>query len=346
MKVVAVASFVMLASVAADARAQVAQGAQNGVLEPKEWTVPWERTRPRDPIMDQAGRVWFVGQTGNYVAYLDPKSGEFKRYQIDDGTNPHNVVVDQQGGVWYTGNRNGRIVKLNPETGELKNFMMPDSTVRDPHTLIFDKNGIGWFSAQQSQRIGRLDPKTGEIKLWRPPGEGRTNPYGVVVDQDGRPYFNLWQTNKIATIDPRTLEYKEFTHPDPRMRARRIAITSDGQIWFADYRGFLNHLDPKTGKFEEFPLPSGPAAQPYAHAQDDKDRIWIAETGVQPNKMVAFDTRTRSWVANFPVLSNGAARNTIRHMTFNRTTRELWFGTDAGTIGHVKVPVEMNKVVP
>jgi virginiamycin B lyase len=320
--------------------------AQDAPLEPKEWTVPWERTRPRDPIMDRTGRVWFVGQTGNYIAYLEPKSGEFKRYQIADGTNPHNIVTDPDGGVWFTGNRNSRIVKLDPQTGELKNFMMPDTTVRDPHTLIFDKNGIGWFTAQQSQRIGRLDPKTGEIKLWRPPGEGRTNPYGVVIDQDNRPYFNLWQTNKIATIDPKTLEYKEFVHPDPRMRARRIAITSDGQIWFGDYRGILNHLDPKTGKFEEFPLPSGAASMPYAHTQDDKDRIWIVETGVQPNRLVAFDTKARTFVANLPVLSNGAERNTIRHMTFNRATREIWFGTDAGTIGAIKVPTEMRKLTP
>lgn len=320
--------------------------AQDNALEPKEWTVPWQQTRPRDPYMDPSGRVWFVGQVGNYVAYLEPKSGEFKRYQIAEGTNPHNIVVDERGGVWFTGNRNGRIVQLDPVTGELKNYMMPDSTVRDPHTMIWGNDGVAWFTAQQSQRIGRLDRKTGEIRLWRPPGEGRTNPYGVVLDHNGQPWFNLWATNKIATIDPKTLEYREYTHPDPRMRARRIAVTSGGQIWFGDYRGMLNHFDPKTGKFEEFPMPSGATAQPYAHAQDDQDRIWIVETGVQPNRLVAFDTRTRAWVANIPVTSNGATRNTIRHMTYNRSTRELWFGTDAGTIGHIKVPKELNKVVP
>ena len=57
--------------------------AQDNQLEPKEWTVPWERTRPRDPIMDQAGRVWFVGQVGNYVAYLDPKSGNSSVFTLD-----------------------------------------------------------------------------------------------------------------------------------------------------------------------------------------------------------------------------------------------------------------------
>lgn len=320
---------------------------QDGTLEPKEWTVPWENTRPRDPVMDQTGKVWFVGQSGNYIAYLDPKSGEFKRYEIEVGTNPHNIVTDPAGGIWFTGNRNGRLVKLDPATGELKNFMMPDSTVRDPHTLLFSSDGIGWFTAQQSQRIGRIDPKTGEIKLWRPPGEGRNNPYGVAIDAEGRPYFNLWATNKIATIDPKTLEYKEYVHPDSRMRARRMAVTSDGHVWFADYRGKLNHLDPKTGTFEEFPLPSGAAAQPYAQTRDDRDRVWIVETGVSPNRLVAFDTKSRQWVANTTIPSlTSRGRNTVRHMTFNRSTREIWFGTDAGTIGHVKVPQEMKAAVP
>src|SRR6058998_1277694 len=93
--------------------------AQDNSLAPKEWTVPWERTRPRDPIMDQSGRVWFVGQVGNYVAYLDSKTGEFKRYQIEDGTMPHNINLDERGGVWFTGNRNGKLYSIDPATGRL-----------------------------------------------------------------------------------------------------------------------------------------------------------------------------------------------------------------------------------
>src|SRR5688500_12126423 len=89
--------------------------------EPKLYSTPWDGTRPRDPYADQKGNVWFVGQQGNYIARLDPKTGEFKRYTVDEGTHPHNLVVDKQGQVWFTGNRNGRIVKLDPATGKLTN---------------------------------------------------------------------------------------------------------------------------------------------------------------------------------------------------------------------------------
>ena len=84
------------------------------------------RTRPRDPFADQKGNVWFVGQVGNYIGRLDPKTGEFKRYEIEAGTHPHNLVVDAKGTVWFTGNANGRIVRLDPATGKLTTYMMPD----------------------------------------------------------------------------------------------------------------------------------------------------------------------------------------------------------------------------
>jgi len=124
-------------------------------------------------------------------------------------------------------------------------------------------------------------------------------------------------------------------------------VTSDDQVWYGDYsRGYLGHLDPKTGAVEEFPMPSGATSLPYAMAVDDKDRLWLVEVGVQPNKLVAFDPKSRSWVASIPIMSNGAATNTIRHMTFDRATRQIWFGTDAGTIGQIKVPAEIRKLVP
>ena len=93
-----------------------------------EWKVPWEQTRPRDPYVDQQNRVWFVGQTGNYIAVLDPKIGQFHQFQLDPGTGPHNLIVDKQGSVWYAGNRAAHIGKLDPATGNITKYPMPNST--------------------------------------------------------------------------------------------------------------------------------------------------------------------------------------------------------------------------
>jgi virginiamycin B lyase len=306
--------------------------------DPKEWEVPFgARTRPRDPYADAEGRVWFVGQGGNYIAYLDSRTGDFKRFEIDSGTHPHNLVVEK-GTVWFTGNRNNRLVSLDPKTGKLTTYMIPDSSVRDPHTMIFDpKSGVAWFTAQQSGAVGRFDPKTKEFRLFRT--EAKSRPYGIVIDSKGRPWFDLFGTNKIATIDPKTFEVKEYVIPAERARPRRIAITSDDQIYWGDYtRGFLGHLDPKTGKITEYPLPAGTASLPYAMTTDDRDHIWVAQTGgaERPASLVAFDPKSKSFVAEIPV--GKPTNNTIRHMTFDKATRLIWFGTDQGAIGRIKVP--------
>lgn len=319
--------------------------AGSAALLPREWQVPWARTRPRDPVMDQSGRVWFVGQAGNYVAYLDSRSGQFRRYSIDEGTAPHNINLDERGGVWFTGNRNGRLYSIDPRTGALEHVEL-DPEVRDPHTMIWTSDGIAWFTAQQSNYVGRFDRATGAVKLWRIAEKG-ARPYGIVVDRTGRPWFDLFGTNKIGTIDPKTLELRDYALPHERARPRRIALTSDGAVWYGDYsRGYLGRLDPATGAVQEWPLPSGAQSLPYAMTSDDRDRLWLVETGVQPNRLVAFDAATRQWVANVPIASNGASANTVRHMTFDRATRQIWFGTDAGTIGALAVPPELKALTP
>jgi virginiamycin B lyase len=300
--------------------------------EVKEWKVPWEGTRPRDPYVDGRGRVWFVGQEGNYVAYLDPATGKFERYEIAEGTHPHNLVVAPDGMVWYTGNRNGRLVRLDPATRKLTDFPIPG--VGDPHTMVLDRAGYAWFTAQNAGVVGRLDTRTGKVRTW-PTGSG-TRPYGIEVDANQRPWFDLFGTNELGTIDPRTMELRRYELPDGA-RPRRIVAAADG-IWYGDYaRGYLGRLDPATGKVQEFVMPGGPGSLPYAMAGDDRGRIWLAEVGFRPNRLVAFDPKVSRFTETVAT-EGGEEPNTIRHMVFHRPTREIWYGTDRNTVGRLRVP--------
>jgi virginiamycin B lyase len=301
----------------------------------KEWTVPWERSRPRDPAVGPDGKIFFVGQVGNYVARLDPASGEFSKFVIDSGTNPHNLVVDGNGNVWYAGNRNGMIGKLDAATGHITRYPMPDPAARDPHTIIVDPQGNLWFTLQTSNFVGHLNTTSGKVSLVKMTTPN-SRPYGIVLDNTGRPYFDLFGTNKIGTIDPKTLELREYTLPEERARPRRIARTRDGYIWYVDYsRGTLGRLDPGSGAVKEWPSPGGRGSLPYAMTSDDADRLWFVETGAQPNRLVGFDPRTESFFSLTTIPSGGG---TVRHMVFDPKTRVIWFGTDNNTIGRADVP--------
>ncbi len=322
----------------------------NALIPTQEFTVPWGREgRPRDAAVSPTdGAIFFVGQagqapTGNYVARLDPKTGAFKKYELDPGTNPHTCLVDSKGMVWYTGNRNGTLGKIDPKTGEITKYAIPDSTVRDPHTMVFDRNGNIWFTAQQTNAIGFFDIKTEKFRIVKPPvpaGARSTNPYGIVMDSKNRPWFNLFNTNLIGTVDPVTFELKTYPLASDSTRNRRIAITSDDKIYYTDYRrGRLGMLDPATGKVTDWALPGGAGSLPYGMIIDDQNRVWVAETGSQPNKLVGFDPKSGRFFHNSVIPGE---RNTVRHMFFDKKTKQIWWGMDSGTI--VKIDVSGVKV--
>ena len=303
-------------------------------LDIKEWPVPWERSRPRDPDVDPQGRVWFVGQTADYLAYLVPSTGEFKRYELDPGAGPHNQIVDKDGFVWYAGNRAAHIGRLDPRDGTIKKYPMPGGVPRDPHTLVFDRNGDIWFTAQGGNAIGKLTVASGAVQVLNVPTP-RARPYGIVVDSKNRPWIVLFGTNKLATVDS-GMQLREIALPRAAIRPRRLVVTSDQKIWYGDYAGgVLGRYDPASGKVDEWPLPGGVGARPYAMIVDEHDRIWLVETGLSPNRFVGFDTKKGEFLGETDIPSGAG---TVRHMVYHAASRAIWFGTDVNTIGRALVP--------
>ncbi|MER3423929.1 MAG: lyase, partial [Nitrospiraceae bacterium] len=76
-------------------------------------------------------------------------------------------------------------------------------------------------------------------------------------------------------------------------------------------------------------------ARPYGMTVDDRDRLWFVETGPQPNRLVGFDPAASDFFSVTEIKSGGGA---VRNMVFYRPAREIWFGTDANTIGRAKLP--------
>jgi virginiamycin B lyase len=300
-----------------------------------EWPVPWPDTRPRDPYVAPDGAVWLVGQRGDYVARFDPESEAFRRFDLADGARPHTVIVDASGIPWYAANRAAHIGKVEPSNGEITRYAMPDPAARDPHTMTFGTDGAIWFTVQGGNFVGRLDPASGAVELVAVP-TARARPYGIVTAADGTLWVVLFGTNKLARVDPATRTLAEIELPRAECRPRRLGLTSDGAVWYTDYAGgFVGRYDPATGAVREWPTPAGAAGRPYALAVDDADRIWWAETGPEPNRLVGFDSR-RGEVVSLTEIASGAGA--VRQMVFHSPTRALWFGTDAGTLARAVVP--------
>jgi len=122
-----------------------------------------------------------------------------------------------------------------------------------------------FFTAQNSNYVGRLNPKTGEIKVVQN-ADGARQPvrHG---DELERPFrSSAISDEQDHRIDPDTLAIKEYVLPNPESRPRRIAISPDDVIWYADYsRGYRRAARSEHRRVMDWPSPSGPKSQPYGH---------------------------------------------------------------------------------
>ena len=304
------------------------------IVSVEEWEVPFDETRSRDPYVSPVnGKVYFAGQRADYIGHFDPDTGEFGYFDLDEGAGPHTVVVADDGTLWYAGNRDRHIGKMDPDTGEITRYEMDSDYARDPHTFDFDKDGNIWFTAQGGNGVGHFNTTTGETVVI-PAITPNSRPYGIKMDRDDhRPWIALVGTNGLATVNPETMEFEEIELPREETRVRRLDVTSDGNVWYADFSaGYIGRYNPTDGSITEWETPNHENARIYAALVDDKDRMWFSDSGTNPVKLYAFDTQSEEFVAEQTIES---ANGSIRHMMYDVKTRSMWFGTDTGHIGRL-----------
>ncbi|MGQ0533243.1 MAG: Vgb family protein [Caulobacteraceae bacterium] len=283
----------------------------------REWVALQLGQRARDPVEAPNGMIWYVGQQGNTIGRINPRTNEVREWPLPEGALPHSVNVDAQGGVWYMGNGNGTIGKFDPATGAAREYRMPDPNARDPHTAEFDRNGVMWFTLQQSNMIGRFDPQSGAIRLVTISRQ-RARPYGLRLDANGAPWVACNGSNCIMRVDPETMALTEIDLPGEDTTVRRLDIAADGMIWYVNSgRGKLGRYNPQTREIREWDSPSGPDSHPYAIAVID-GIVWYNESGVRPDALVRFDPRTETF-QSWPIPSGDLYAGIVRHM---RATRD------------------------
>ncbi len=301
----------------------------------REWEVPYESSRPRDPFAESANSVWFVGQRTGYLARLDVSTGEISKVDLKSGSGPHNLIVGSDGVVWYAGNRTSLIGRYDPATGVTEEIPMPDPAARDPHTLVFDEGEKNiWFTLQGANMMGRLNIASRKVDLI-PSKSERARPYGIKMAPDGSVWIALFGVPKLGHIDPDTLTLTEIDLPRAETRPRRVEVTEDGRVWYVDYaKGMLGVYDPASQEIEEWKMPQGESARPYGTAADSSGRIWIVATGTKPNIFLGFDPASEEFFGETSIPSGGGS---VRHMHYHQPSGAIWFGTDTNFVGRAIV---------
>ena len=146
--------------------------------------------------------------------------------------------------------------RLNPTTGELVEVPTKGT---NPYGIQMDSQGMLWIGFNGSAMLGRLDPETMELDYYDLP-DPASRVRRVALTSDDMVWFVNSALGRIGRLNPKSGEIKEWPSPSgPDSHPYAMAVVDD-VIWYNESGmrpDVLVRFDPKTEKFQSFPIPSG-----------------------------------------------------------------------------------------
>jgi virginiamycin B lyase len=216
-----------------------------------EWDLP-AGTHPHGLLVDREGTVWYTGNGNGTIGELHPASGKLKQHKVPSGGSPHTLVIGDDGALWFT-NQSGSVGRLDRKSGRITEYRMSGG----PYGLALDKQGNVWVCRMNADRLGKVNPRTGEVsELFM--GSG-SSPRRIAAAPDGTLWVTLYGSGRLAHVDAASGKVvKEYAMP-AGADGGPYAVTVDGagRVFASEIQSdTVAMLDPKTGSFQVFKLPS------------------------------------------------------------------------------------------
>ena len=331
-------------ALAQDADGFVWVGTQGGLhrFDGQQYTL--YRQDPRDPgslpdsfvtaLASAPDHSVWVGTYSQDVARLDPGSGRFRRYPIDDrerdGADRQVFALLPENGVTWVATALG-LERLDPRSGARRRvFTLPAGTpAGQPQALLRGPQGTLWYA--NAAGLFRFD-RDGSAPVAVGPG---TALHTLLRDRSGRLWvggasglYLVSERRSLVPVWPRAAE--------PGGDVRGLAQAPDGHLWFSVAGQGVRRFDPSSGETQALRAqPALPASLP-----DDQvnalmiDRAGLLWVGGQLNGAAFADSHGARfrYLADIAPLAGvtQVPRSSVRAIA--AADDRLWIGDDAGRL--------------
>lgn len=237
---------------------------------------------PHSMAQTSDGRLWITASLSGMLFSLDPKTKQFKGYNVPrgflwhGGLYPHTVRVDKDDMVWFTVVASNQVMRFDPKAEQ---FTVIDLPSRGIVRWLTDT-----FFGLVLKIAGLFDRSNLHLALshhkWLNQGKDvLTMPYGIDVNpKDGSIWYAKLMTSQIGRIDPKTLEVREYD--TPMHGPRRPRFDASGMLWIPAFdSGGLMSFDTASRQFSTYPLPRLAPNEyeiPYAlNVEQKSGDVWI-----------------------------------------------------------------------
>jgi virginiamycin B lyase len=236
-----------------------------GRLDPKtgaikEFEIKIPQSGPHGLVADADGNIWFTASYAGYIGKLDPRSGTFTEYKLPDpnARDPHTPIFDRKGILWFTVQSANMVGRLDPKTGEIRLVTVPTPR-SSPYGMAVSSNGTPFFAEFGANKLASIDPQTMAIREYVLPNP-QSRPRRIAITSDDAIWYSDYVRGYLGRFDPASGTAIEWPSPGgSRSQPYGIAALDD-VIWYSESGPKPNTLvrfDPKTQKFQTWPIASG-----------------------------------------------------------------------------------------
>jgi virginiamycin B lyase len=231
---------------------------------------------PHGVIVAPDGAPWVTEGGQNAIARVDPATRAAKLFPLPKErrhANLNTASFDRQGVLWFTG-QNGIYGRLDPKTGAMAVFDPPRGT--GPYGITTTPDGQVFFASLAGNYLGQIDPEAATVTVLEPPVP-RHGARRVWSDSRGALWITGWNSGDLFRYDSKTKSCARWHLPGDGPQPYAVCVDETDAVLVSDWgANAILRFDPKTEKFESFPL-----HDPYASVRQlagRKGEIWGAES--------------------------------------------------------------------
>ena len=228
--------------------------------EIREWPMP-AGAHPHTVLLDKDGKAWWTGNKNGTIGFFDPKTEKHTVYKMPDQKkvhDPHTAEFDKNGILWFSAQHSQHVGRLDPATGDIKVWQVQTPKAQ-PYAVKIDSKGNVWISCNGAPCLIRINPATFEIAEFSLPLQG-TTVRRLDIDSKDRVWYVNSGRGRLGVYDPETGLAKEWDSPSGRSSHPYGIVVVNDIGWSNESNvrpDMLVRFDPKTEKFQSWPIPSG-----------------------------------------------------------------------------------------
>ncbi|MBI1828538.1 MAG: copper resistance protein CopC [Thaumarchaeota archaeon] len=205
--------------------------------------------------------------SGNNVWYTDPISKSLGNYNPNDYSNNiykiptqgiiSGITIDNSNNIWLIDSASNGVLKFDPSVKKFTSINLGNDS--QPLGIMIDKSTGQVWVAEGIGKIASIDPNNYKIDEYAPREQNVTlaTPTGIISDPEtGNIYISEHDGYAVSVFNPLLKTFKKYTL-DSHGLPLGMVFDNYHNLWVAQHTlDKIAVVDPRTGQFREFNVPS------------------------------------------------------------------------------------------